>query len=89
MERVLKRGLVFQGSDALTRAASIVGQKTGYSAPYAIACRAPGVSQSWFFKWHCRPATLGQRRDAELDKAVAEMLADLAADWQVHCRRRW
>lgn len=59
----------------MTRAAFIAGQKTGYGVPYAVACRALGVSESWFFKWHGRPATPGQQRRAEVDKAVAEMFA--------------
>jgi putative transposase len=54
----------------LSRAAFIAGQKTSYGVPYAVACRALGVSQSWFFKWHHRPPTAGQQRRAAVDAAV-------------------
>jgi putative transposase len=54
----------------LSRAAFIADQRTSYGVPYAVACRALGVSESWFFKWHGRPPTPGQQRRAEVDKAV-------------------
>ena len=38
--------------------------------PHATACRALGVSPSWFYKWHQRPPSPRQRRRAELDAAV-------------------
>jgi putative transposase len=57
----------------LTRAAFIADQKAGYGVPYAVTCRALGVSESWFWKWHGRPPTPAQQRRAEIDKAVAEM----------------
>jgi putative transposase len=59
----------------LTRAAFIADQKACYGVPYAVACRALGVSESWFWKWHGRPPTPAQQRRAEVDKAVAEMFA--------------
>jgi putative transposase len=54
----------------LTRAAFIADQKASYGVPYAVACRALGVSESWFWKWHGRPPTPAQQKRAELDKAV-------------------
>lgn len=30
--------------------------KTGENIPHRIACRAPGVSEAWFYKWRRRPA---------------------------------
>ena len=39
--------------------------------PYAVACRALGVSQSWFFKWHHRRPASAEQRRAEVDAAVA------------------
>lgn len=59
----------------MSRAAFIADQRASYGVPVAVACRALGVSQSWFFKWHGRPPTPGQQRRAEIDKAVAEMFA--------------
>jgi len=32
-------------------AAFIAAQRAHYGIPYAVACRALGVSQSWFYKW--------------------------------------
>jgi putative transposase len=55
----------------LTRAAFIADQRASHGVPVAVACRALGVSQSWFFKWHGRPPTPAQQRRVELDKAVA------------------
>jgi putative transposase len=54
----------------LSRAAFIAGQKTSYGVPYAVACRALGVSESWFFKWHHRPPSPAEQRRAEVDAAV-------------------
>jgi putative transposase len=56
----------------LSRAAFIAGQKASYRVPYAVSCRALGVSESWFFKWHDRPPTQAQQRSAEVDRAVAD-----------------
>jgi putative transposase len=38
--------------------------------PYAVACRALSVSQSWFFKWHHRPPAPAQVRRGQVDAAV-------------------
>lgn len=55
----------------MSRAAFIADQKTSYRVPYAVACRALGVSQSWFHKWHHRPPTRAEQRRADVDQAVA------------------
>jgi putative transposase len=55
----------------LSRAAFIADQKASYRVPYAVTCRALGVSQSWFFKWHDRPPTPAEQRRVEVDAAVA------------------
>jgi putative transposase len=54
----------------LSRAAFIADQKASHGVPYAVACRALGVSESWFFKWHGRPPTAAEQRRAEVDAAV-------------------
>jgi putative transposase len=54
----------------LSRAAFIADQKASHGVPYAVACRALGVSESWFFKWHDRPPTAAEQRRAEVDAAV-------------------
>jgi putative transposase len=55
----------------LSRAAFIAGQKASHRVPYAVTCRALGVSESWFFKWHDRPPTAAEQRRAGVDAAVA------------------
>jgi putative transposase len=44
-------------------AAFIAAQRDGHRIPHAVACRALGVSQSWFYKWagHARADTLPPR----------------------------
>lgn len=83
----------------MSLAAFIADQRTSHRVPHTVACRALGVSQSWFYKWNHRrhqPAPSEQRR-LVLDAAVAEafkaahglhgsprILVDLrAAGWQV------
>jgi len=51
----------------------VADQRTFYRVPYAVCCVILGVSQSWFYKWLNRPATVGQRRRGELDAAVLKM----------------
>jgi putative transposase len=78
-------------------AAFISSQRAEHGVPHATACRALGVSESWFYKWHERPPSPRQRRWAELDAAVRRVFdasggtygspritAELtAAGWQV------
>jgi transposase InsO family protein len=40
-------------------AALIAAQRDGHQVPHAVACRALGVSRSWFYKW--QGGTLGPR----------------------------
>ena len=49
--------------------AHIAAQRTGHGVPHAVACRALGVAESTFYKWHNRPPTARPRR-AGLDAAV-------------------
>jgi transposase InsO family protein len=65
---------VGEGGDAVSLAAFIADQRTSQRVPHTVACRALGVSVSWFYKWQHRsrvPSAVEQRR-AELDAAVAE-----------------
>jgi transposase InsO family protein len=48
----------------------IASQKAGYRVPYAVCCRALGVSESWFHKWHDRPPTAAALRRGRVDAAV-------------------
>lgn len=56
----------------MSLAGFIADQRTSHRVPHAVACRALGVSVSWFYKWHDRAPTDRQRRRAELDAAVKE-----------------
>lgn len=81
----------------MSLAVFIADQRTSHRVPHTVACRALGVSQSWFYKWHDRAPTPYEQRRAELDTAVTEAFAaahglhgsprihaDLrAAGWQV------
>jgi len=51
-------------------AAFIADQRTSHDVPQAVSCRALGVSQSWFYKWHDRAPTPAAVRRGELDAAV-------------------
>ena len=39
--------------------------------PYAVACRALGVSQAWYYKWRHGDMSLRRKRRAAVDAAVA------------------
>jgi putative transposase len=53
-------------------AAFIACQRTEHGVPHTVSCRALGVSQSWFYKWHRRPLTPRQARRAELAQRIRE-----------------
>lgn len=53
-------------------AAFIGSQRTEHGVPHAVSCRALGVSESWFYKWHNRPPTPRQVRRAELAEKIRE-----------------
>ena len=46
-------------------AALISSQRAEHGVPHATACRALGVSPSWFYKWHERPPGPRQQRRAD------------------------
>lgn len=48
----------------------IAAQRTEHHVPHAVACRALGVSESWFYKWRGRPPTPRQDRRMRLVDAV-------------------
>lgn len=54
-------------------ASFVASQRTDHGVPHALACRALGVSESWFYKWRDRPPTGRQQRRAVLDAAVLEI----------------
>jgi putative transposase len=56
----------------VTVAAFISSQRAEFEVPVTLACRALGVSASWFYKWRDRPPTARADRQAELVEAVWE-----------------
>jgi transposase InsO family protein len=51
-------------------AAFISSQRTEHGVPHAVTCRALGVSESWFYKWHGRQPSPRQQRRQELADAI-------------------
>lgn len=53
-------------------AAFIGSQRTEHGVPHAVSCRALGLSESWFYKWHNRRPTPRQVRRVELADKIRE-----------------
>jgi putative transposase len=60
----------------MTVASFIASQRTEHRVSHAKCCQWLGVSESWFYKWHDREPTAGQKRRAELDAAVRASFQD-------------
>lgn len=56
-------------------AASIVAQRAEHGIPYAVSCRALGVSQSWFYKWRHGDGSLRRARRAGLSTMIGSLFA--------------
>lgn len=54
----------------------IADQRTTYGVPQAVACRALGVSESWFYKWRSRGPSQAELRRRRLDEAVRGFFVD-------------
>lgn len=57
-------------------AAFIACQRTEHRVPHALACRALGLSESWFYKWRDRPATARQQRRQQLADRIGKIFAE-------------
>jgi transposase InsO family protein len=53
----------------------IAVQRAEYGVPYAVSCRALGVSQAWFYKWRNGDRSPRHRRRAELAAVIADLFA--------------
>jgi putative transposase len=56
-------------------AAFIVSQREGHGVPYAVCCRALGVSPSWLYKWRTGELPPSARRRERLYAEVAALSA--------------
>ncbi len=57
-------------------AAFIVSQRAGHGVPYAVSCRALGVSQSWFYKWKDGRLPPRAARRGRLKAEIARLFAE-------------
>jgi putative transposase len=56
-------------------AAFIATQRDSYGVPHAVACRALGVSQAWFYKWRHGDASPRHARREQLKIAIRRWFA--------------
>jgi putative transposase len=56
-------------------AAFIVSQRDIHGVPHAVACRAMGVSQAWFYKWRHGDASTRHARREQLKVAIRRWFA--------------
>jgi putative transposase len=56
-------------------AAVIVAQRAEHGIPHAVACRALGLSQAWFYKWRRGDVSLRRKRRTALAALVAWLFA--------------
>jgi putative transposase len=54
-------------------AAFIAAQRAQHGIPYAVACRALGVSQSWFYKWRHGDTSRRRARRRELVEEIRRL----------------
>jgi transposase InsO family protein len=56
-------------------AAFIVSQRAQHGIPYAVSCRALGVSPSWFYKWKDGDHSARRQRRDRLKAEIARLFA--------------
>jgi putative transposase len=56
-------------------AAFIAAQRADHGIPYAVSCRAVGVSESWFYKWKDGDRTARRARRDRLKAEIARLFA--------------
>lgn len=60
----------------MTLARFVASQRTDHGIPHAVACRALGVGESWFYRWRNGPPSGIEARRADLDAAVQACFED-------------
>lgn len=60
----------------MSLASFVASQRADHGVPHALACRALGLSESWFYKWRDRPPSEAQQRRAALDAEVRRIFED-------------
>ena len=53
----------------------IAAQRDTHRVPHAVACRALGVSQAWFYKWRHGDASVQRARREQLEVAIRRLFA--------------
>ena len=53
----------------------IAAQRAEHRIPYAVACRAVGVSPAWFYKWRRGDGSVRRKRRAALAALIAWLFA--------------
>jgi transposase InsO family protein len=56
-------------------AAVIAAQRAEHRIPYAVACRAVGVSQAWFYKWRRGDVSVRRKRRGALAALIGLLFA--------------
>ena len=56
-------------------AAFIAAQRAGHGIPHAVACRALGVSESWFYQWKDGDRSARRARRDRLEAEIARLFA--------------
>jgi transposase InsO family protein len=57
-------------------AAFIASQREAHGVPYAVSCRALGVSQSWFYKWNGGELSVRAARREQLKAEIARLFGE-------------
>lgn len=65
----------------MTVAGFIAAGRTEHGVPSTVACRALGVSQSWFYKWRNRTPTRRQQRRRRLAEAIRQVFDESGATY--------
>ncbi|MFG2596873.1 IS3 family transposase [Streptomyces sp. NPDC048462] len=63
-------------ADPAVVAGVISDQRTEHHIPHTVACRALGVSESWFYKWQTRKPTSRELRRQQLTDEIREIFKE-------------